>query len=205
MQKFLTGAAKAVLILSVLYLGWLGTRIVGYLLWPVLAERVVSLSQEVPIRTAQSVDIVTLVAMFVVHELGHILAGNLVGMQLWSIAFGPVILEPGRIRRQSFRLAIVTQMGTRPNKPQPSRLQYAIYVAGGPLANLLVTACVVCIWQMTAAPSALLERGLLALGFNSVFVFLLSVTPLPWQRVSSDAASLLRLWRGQSLTAYGVR
>jgi hypothetical protein len=79
----------------------------------------------------------------VAHELGHLCAGLVVGFRFHLFAIGPLLIE----RKEAGRIGIGWNrvlsfyggaVSTLPNKTDGLRRRYAIAVAGGPLASLLV-------------------------------------------------------------------
>jgi hypothetical protein len=79
-----------------------------------------------------------------VHELGHLVAGLLVGLEPTMVVFGPLRLvrESGKIRLRLntllFGNAAITRV--RPIEALWSRSRFATFIIGGPVANFLAAA-----------------------------------------------------------------
>jgi Zn-dependent protease len=91
-----------------------------------------------------------------VHELGHLLAGRAVGFHFSSIQFGPLLFENeyGAIRAQiSFDMIGLGYTGMYADRVRKLRRRLLIYIAGGPVANLLTVIVVVVVGDLHPSSS----------------------------------------------------
>lgn len=144
--------------------------------------------------------------IIVIHELGHVAAGVVVGLRFEAIRIGPLMLTKSvyglkvRLQRVS-NLDGIAAMGI----PQLRKLRQklAIYVAGGPAANLLSALCV---WLFLASQlsGALPYAGPEFLGFfagSSIFVAGLNLIPFRRRNgMFTDGARLLSLANSRAKT-----
>jgi hypothetical protein len=92
----------------------------------------------------------------IVHELGHLLAALLMGLRIQEIVIEPLqIVRKGRAVR--FRLAFSQRAGhviAYPRDANRIRLRMMVFIAGGPVANLLVSlgCLVLASWVDSASP-----------------------------------------------------
>jgi hypothetical protein len=88
-----------------------------------------------------------LFAVIVVHEIGHLVCGKCVGFRLMSIRFGPLRISP------PFRVSVKFEPKTGaagfvsmiPGKSENLRSRAMIFILGGPVANLLAGAVILCL------------------------------------------------------------
>ena len=93
----------------------------------------------------------------IVHEVGHLLAGWMVGFRFSSITIGPmaVRLEYGRLRAGFRRvLPAAGHAGMHIDRIRRLRRRLLRFIAGGPLANLL-TAALAGSWLASPPPGRL--------------------------------------------------
>lgn len=91
-----------------------------------------------------------------VHELGHLLAGWVVGFHLTSIQVGPLLLESeyGVLRaRVCFDMMALGYTGMLPDGVRKLRRRSLIYIVGGPAANFLIVILVVLASYLVPLPS----------------------------------------------------
>jgi len=135
----------------------------------------------------------------VIHELGHALAGALVGFRFQLVQVGPVALVRGpeglRLRwHQRVPGQVLGQQSSAPEDDRALPARLAVHGAGGPALNLFVTALA---WGTAAAagrPSS--TAGAAALGFLKVLgalsLFgLVDLFPLRLRGQLSDGARIL--------------
>jgi hypothetical protein len=128
----------------------------------------------------------------VVHELGHLVAGWVVGSRLVFIRFGPIeISPPFRVSLNPKRWPIHGRiLMTRPGK-KAVRFRTAIRLAGGSIANLL------CCWG--AVP--LVRSGSVFfswLALVSIYFAISSLVPFSMSGISSDGARIVSLLKSRT-------
>ncbi len=148
------------------------------------------------------------IAAIVVHELGHLAGGLLVGFRFVMVMIGPVLL-----RRTGDRLELHLLRGravagglaaAMPRDDRNLRPRFAMMVAGGPLANLL--AFLLCVLLVIALAPVLQRGGYLAsqAGFlvnyfalaNFILV-VLNIIPYHSRGFDSDGRQFLDLVAGR--------
>lgn len=162
--------------------------------------------------------------VIVIHEAGHALCGMARGMHAIAFGIGPLRAERGRDGWQFRRARGIRGIGgfaalvPRAERGQ-SRLDQAIYLLGGPLANLLSAAVAFAVvgWLATLLPAAVVA---LVLGFGISSLLLGGVNLLPFLagglrtdgrvlldllRQSPDARLQLRLQQVMALAVAGQR
>jgi hypothetical protein len=134
------------------------------------------------------------------HELGHLVAGDIVRFRLLSFAVGPLSFAytKGRWRAQ-MRYDKLTGGHTAmvPTTPRHIRLRVMILTLGGPLASALLGAMgVVCLLLIPGpAWSAALGRAVaLATGF-AIGDFFFNLLPMASEAQYSDGARLWQMYR----------
>lgn len=161
---------------------------------------------------AAAVVVVGVVGALLVHEVGHLLGGRLVGFRALLLIVGPVRLERNatgwrwRLNR-SLALAggLAASVPTLAVEPSSLRVRTAVMVAGGPVASLVVGVLAVVIWRTLgswspgpapALPGQLVSIGLLTLGACSAAIGLVTLIPGQTAGFQTDGARLLHLYRG---------
>jgi hypothetical protein len=132
-----------------------------------------------------------ILAVIVVHELGHLVAGWSAGLKFVIIRFGPIEItsplrisfQPGRIRGASGW----TSMFPATTKRVRDRL--LVLLVGGPLANLLSSMALICLVQNR---SAFLDW----FAFLSMVIGLANLVPFQRLNLVSDGKRILMLLRG---------
>jgi hypothetical protein len=98
----------------------------------------------------------------VVHELGHALAGHLVGFRVRLVLVGPLAATS---TPTGWRLRVQRQLGRRagvladPVRPEQLRIRHVAFVAGGPVVHLIMAGAVVgaaAVWRGAWVPAAVL-------------------------------------------------
>jgi hypothetical protein len=139
----------------------------------------------------------------VTHELGHVLAGWLVGFRFQLFVVGPIKIvrgESGRVRLELNRDPALFG-GMAESLPTDSRdlvTRFAWVVAGGPLMSLALAVAALVGLAFAPGGVGLLARFAMAwLGLYCGLLGLLTATPMSYSRtLISDGARLLRLIRG---------
>lgn len=154
-----------------------------------------------------------IVAFFIVitvHELGHVIAGKLSGMQLFLLIVGPLqIKRQGERLEWSLNRSITLAGGLAgmvPTDTRQLRKQLLWMVAGGPLGSLLLAVSIfagLAVFDLfMLSPERhtigtyLGQRFLLFTGVISSVIFLTTLIPNQSAGFLSDGRRLLRLWRG---------
>jgi hypothetical protein len=137
-----------------------------------------------------------------VHELGHALAGALVGFRFQLVQVGPLALvrtpEGLRLRRQRVAGLVLGQQSSAPEDDRALPWRLAAHGAGGPLLNLLTA--VLAFGAVAAAGHPSSAAGAHALGLlwvlGAVSVFgLADLVPLRLRGQPSDGARILHALR----------
>jgi hypothetical protein len=140
----------------------------------------------------------------VVHELAHLLAGWVVGFRFSLVQIGPLSLhiEHGVLRAHFRReMATLGYAGMHVNRLRRLRRRMLIFVAAGPIANLLSVPAVVLLVNQAfpqlgnswvATPAA-------QFAFISLLFGVVSLMPFP-STSSSDGARIAMLLRSRGLT-----
>ena len=145
-----------------------------------------------------------------VHELGHALTAQLLGLKVWRVRVGPVIFEPLK-RGLRVRYSWVTKQGGAAyfysDDPEHPRLrsQHALAVLVGLLASLFLLVAAFAtylslglafyssedlfLWELYAAPS------LVVIGTVAAWHFMLCIYPMAYGYYQSDGLQLLKLRR----------
>ncbi|MCU0649762.1 MAG: M50 family metallopeptidase, partial [Gemmatimonadaceae bacterium] len=155
------------------------------------------------------VSCMALIGTIVVHELGHLLGGRLVGFRAFLLIVGPLRLERSA---SGWRFAMNRSIalagglaGTAPTDTHRVRQRMAVVIAGGPLSSL-ITGVLALAWCLSLRPSefdiatpfgrVLFAASLAAYGFGSVGIGLLTLIPGRTAGFRTDGAQLLTFLRG---------
>lgn len=153
-------------------------------------------------RDAKSGPILLLVALaatITVHEIGHLLAGWMVGFRFSYVHIGPLSLsfEHGRLKLRARREMLALGLaGMHTGTVRRLRRRLLIYVAGGPGANILSIPATVLLVNYVSPGLAETRTGVLASQF-AVFSLLAALTSLMPIRSAlfSDGARIEMLLR----------
>jgi hypothetical protein len=136
-------------------------------------------------------------AVILLHELGHVLGGRLVGFRFRLLIVGPLKVDRlGDRLRIGFNRSIALAGGVAASSPdddQNLRQRMIAYVAGGPLTSLVTGLLFLLIGQFTTG--ALAFAASLA-GFMSLGIAVVTLMPMRSGGFASDGARLLMLVRG---------
>ncbi|HET8724859.1 MAG TPA: hypothetical protein VFM53_11740 [Anaeromyxobacteraceae bacterium] len=135
---------------------------------------------------------------FLVHEAGHLAGGLSQGFRFIFLAAGPLWVEPGpRGVALRFNRTLQTWGGVAAAMPRDGRnlrQRFAVMVAAGPAASLLLALLGWGAWTALPAGAPRFLAGVTALG--SAALFLATVQPFgAGGGFASDGGRLLRLWR----------
>ena len=133
----------------------------------------------------------------VVHELGHAIAGLLAGLDVGGICIGGfMMVRSGDRWVFRFSLRWLLNMGgfvvPLPESGEFPRSRFAIFVAAGPAASILLAA--VC-RVLTSLEGDRTGDWIATLWWASVLLIVVSVTPFSFQGMRSDGMVLWRLFR----------
>ena len=136
---------------------------------------------------------VFLLAATLVHEAGHIAAGLLAGFEIVGVQIGPVRLRRGRAKEWSvdgrWRIGgMVTVQSPKIPGPRVS-WQFAVFLLGGPLANLGLSAVLAPFSFNRTLGSAIIGYFMAVSGF----VGIVNLVPFKFKSVCGDGAGLLWL------------
>ncbi|MEZ4589695.1 MAG: tetratricopeptide repeat protein [Chloroflexota bacterium] len=142
------------------------------------------------------------------HELGHLLAGWLVGFRFVLVTFGPLRIarEAGGLRLSLIHTNVVQWQGRAlmvPTEFGDFRRRRMVLVAGGPAATLLQLLLVLAINMALQSRPIPYGYGLALLWLLLSAVMLLPATAVPQKigNIYTDAARIWQLWRaGSALT-----
>ena len=130
------------------------------------------------------------------HEIGHLLAGWMVGFRFSSLTIGPIALrlEYGRLRA-GFRRALPAggYAGMHIDRIRKLRRRLLRFSAGGPLMNLL-TAALAASWLAYAPPRSIaLAISLELFWMMSALLAIINLLPLRIGMLYTDGARMLML------------
>jgi len=151
--------------------------------------------------------VIFLLAFFIVvliHETGHLIAGKAVGFSFYMITVGPfkiqkfgTHLRPG-INKHLNISGGLTLMLPQESDPDDSKMYW--YIAGGPLASIIVGIFSTAVLVITVVPEisapAFLNYALFVTGFLSFIIGFISIIPTNSMTFSSDGSQLIDLYRG---------
>mgnify|MGYP001381381839 CR=1 FL=1 len=171
--------------------------------WPTLA---LSTGQELLLW---GVALVALAGTIVIHELGHLLGGRLVGFRAFLLIVGPLRLErstTGWRFAMNRSIALAGGLaGTAPTDTHRVRQRTAVVIAGGPIASL-VTGVLALAWCGALRPfdfdiatpyaRILLAVVLAAYGMGALGIGLITLVPGRSAGFRTDGAQLLTFLRG---------
>ncbi|MCG3208384.1 MAG: hypothetical protein FOGNACKC_01988 [Anaerolineae bacterium] len=138
----------------------------------------------------------------IIHELGHLVGAQFAGFRFVMTVWGPL-----QIRRQNNNLK-VGYAGRRflgggfivcvPHKLHNLSHQTIYYLAGGPLASLLLTATVYTLLRIlqNTPISIYLGLGLVGCFLSGLLSLMLSLWPRKINGLRTDGGHILVLWRG---------
>jgi Zn-dependent protease len=132
----------------------------------------------------------------IAHEIGHLLAGWMVGFRFSSITIGPIALrvEYGRLRA-GFRRVLPAggYAGMHIDRIRRLRRRLLRFIAGGPLANLF-TAALTASWLVYSPPrSFALATSLELFWMISALIAIVNLVPLRIGMLYTDGARMLML------------
>lgn len=133
-----------------------------------------------------------------VHEAGHALAGALVGRRFVGAGIGPLQVDRGAGGRLTFRWArgirgIAGYAVMLPRAREPRR-RAAVFILGGPLANLACAAVAFALWQRLADPPPLVLMLLAITCAVGLVLGVVNLVPFHSHGWSTDGHGLLQLW-----------
>jgi hypothetical protein len=139
-------------------------------------------------------------SQLLIHEAGHALAGLARGMHLFALGLGPLRIEQTRGGWHArWARSIAGIGGFAALSPAagrtPRRLDQAIFVLGGPLANLLAAVCVLPFAIDATASAAPWSAALwIFVGFG-VLLGVINLVPFRSGGWRTDGLTLVQLWR----------
>ncbi|WP_219339603.1 site-2 protease family protein [Luteimonas salinisoli] len=135
----------------------------------------------------------------VVHEAGHAVAGLLTGRRLMGAGIGPLRLERGmggwRLRWGGGIRGLAGFAALLPDARAESRRAAAVFILGGPLANLLAAAVALAVLAFAPSPGAAATVALGATAFGGVALGVVNLLPIRSQGWYSDGYVLRELLR----------
>ncbi|MBI2725536.1 MAG: hypothetical protein HYX42_04725 [Polaromonas sp.] len=133
-----------------------------------------------------------------IHEVGHVLAGGVVGMQLLAISVGSWRWQRSKDGWQFGRVRSIKGIGgfalMLPLDDKPCTLEQSIYTLGGPVANF-VLAVVCASGANTREADDVVGQVLLLLAIMSAAIGAINLLPLQFNGWLSDGRRLWALWR----------
>lgn len=149
--------------------------------------------------------LVSIWLQLLVHETGHALAALSRGYRPMAFGVGPLRLERGQagwrlhVARNVHGIGGFASLLPPTEAPDP-RLDDAIYLAGGPLANFLAAAVALALLPWTE-PGSASATSLWALAAFGVLIGAVNLVPFTSGGWRSDGLGLLDLWRKPELVA----
>jgi hypothetical protein len=146
-----------------------------------------------------------------VHELGHAVLGNWQGFQLQWLTVGPFRWQrEGKQIRVRWNTSLAAAGGLLVSVPRGDhqlRRRYLRFVAGGPLASLLLASVALSGYGLLATPAFRQPLGfsLVMTATVSGAIALVTLLPLHLGGFASDGARLLTLWEGGRLVNWNWR
>ncbi|WP_140465247.1 M50 family metallopeptidase [Hymenobacter nivis] len=140
------------------------------------------------------------------HELGHVLAGQWQGFRFCWLAVGPLLWkrEAGRLRL-AWNTNLNLAGGMALCLPPPAgdlRRRFMAFAAGGPLGSAAWAATALGTYALLPIPASavgqVLAASLAASGSISALLTLLTLIPVHVGGFYSDGSRLLHLWRGDA-------
>lgn len=176
----------------------------------VLIVALVLMASGLSLATASTVDFVLSFSAFVVmlllsillHEVGHLLGGRLVGFHFVLLIVGPFKVQRiGQQLHYGWNRQLNLAAGLSASVPKDQRhlrRRMLMMVAGGPAISLLCSGLALYfVLRATAWPPGLL----LLFGAMNSAISLLTLLPLPTGGLASDGSRLLLLLRGRPAAA----
>jgi len=141
--------------------------------------------------------------VILIHELGHILGGLIMGNEFSMMIVGPLKLQK---EDGSYQLTVnrdIAMAGglalTLPTKVEGFKKRRAIVIGGGPFASLvLVIVAYLIFLNVSGSGYKLLNLFLLGLGGFSGLAFLMTIIPMKVGGFMSDGMQLLMTFRGDA-------
>jgi Zn-dependent protease len=197
----------------------IGSIVIGFVFAIPFAMIVISVANDTRRFGEQAANLVfvtyllCLAVAVIVHEMGHLLAGWMVGFRFSSITIGPIALrmEFGKLRAGIRRtLPAGGYAGMHIDRIRRLRRRLLRFIAGGPLANLL-TAALAASWLAYSPPRSIaLASSLELFWMMSALIAIINLLPLRIGMLYTDGARMLMLRsslpkarRWISLTAIG--
>jgi hypothetical protein len=133
------------------------------------------------------------VAALCIHEAGHVVAGLSTGFRFLSVRVGPLVLErPSRISWYWGPGALTSGLASMSAARRDRlRLRAAVYVLGGPAANLLSGGLALALLPALSLPSGLFLTA-------SAVALLLAAIPYQSRIGLTDGGRLWLLWRDRA-------
>jgi hypothetical protein len=140
-----------------------------------------------------------LLAVVVLHEAGHLVGAACAGARILGASVGPLHVERRRrgvrIRWRSGRRGTAGAAIAIPDFSRPVRRQMLLYVAAGPLANLLAAAILVPLaWPVPQQAQTLAQAAGLAFGVLNAAIGIANLVPRR-RFTASDGWLLVHWWR----------
>lgn len=138
--------------------------------------------------------------VILIHEIGHILGGLIMGNEFSMMIVGPLKLQKEDDQYQlTFNRDIAMAGGlalTLPKKTEGFKKRRLAVIGGGPLASILLTIVAYLIFLATSAPNnKLLSFFLLGLGVFSGLAFLMTIIPMKVGGFMTDGMQILMTLR----------
>lgn len=147
-----------------------------------------------------------IMGVVVVHEVGHLLAGWIVGFRFSRISIGPLCLkiEHGRLKVEGRgRLTgAAGYAGMHVNSVRRLRRRLLIFTLGGPTANLLSFAVMIALLDYSApgAPNNWMSLPARLFAQISLIIGLVNLVPFSVGALFSDGARIAMLFRSRART-----
>jgi len=140
--------------------------------------------------------VLSILLAIVIHEMGHLAAGWLVGFRFSSITVGPISLrvEYGRLKLQLRRSMLVGgYAGMHVGRLRLLRQRLRVFIAGGPIANLLTAVLCASILVYTPPESVGMRVAIEMLWMISAVLGILNLIPYRVGALYNDGSRILTL------------
>lgn len=141
--------------------------------------------------------------VILIHEIGHVLGGLIMGNEFSMMIVGPLKLqkEDGKYHLE-FNQNIAMAGGlalTLPTKVEGFKKRRAVVIGGGPFASLVLAIIAYLLFiSIPNGDSKLLTTIFLSLGMLSAMIFVMTIIPMKAGGFMSDGMQLLMTFRGDA-------
>lgn len=142
----------------------------------------------------------TFFAAIIIHELGHLLSGLIVGFRFQAISIGLIWFgyEYGKLRFRIRRVASISGAASVTiDRVRRVRRRFLFFVVGGPAANLMTGSVAALLMAKFGSQNSIRIVFLSLFAFVSILLSLVNVVPFRAGAFWSDGARILALLRSR--------